>query len=179
MACLFSSSIGCRLNRTILFLLFTSDLHMYKYQRPEPCALGCRCRNIFCQIIKHFASKIILEILSFQIYWYRQGDLEPKFLRMIFYNAFTMVLLCVCGNLYIHNVGKTKWPIRGGLAKKPHQSLVTKASLWYCLVCCDLFFTYKMFADVNQWSSVLVNSMDIVNTYMQQWWKHSNFLMLN
>ncbi|WAR25958.1 TM243-like protein [Mya arenaria] len=42
------------------------------------------------------------------IYWYRQGDLEPKFLRLIFYNAFTMILLCICGNLYIHNIGYEK-----------------------------------------------------------------------
>lgn len=40
------------------------------------------------------------------IYWYRQGDLEPKFRNMIFYNAFVIILLCVCGNLYIHGVDK-------------------------------------------------------------------------
>ncbi|CAG5121210.1 unnamed protein product [Candidula unifasciata] len=39
------------------------------------------------------------------IYWYRQGDLESKFRRMIFYNAFTIALLCVAGNLYIAGVG--------------------------------------------------------------------------
>ncbi|XP_062599972.1 transmembrane protein 243-like [Saccostrea cucullata] len=38
------------------------------------------------------------------IFWYRQGDLEPKFRRMIIYNAFTIILLCVCGNLYFHNI---------------------------------------------------------------------------
>ncbi|RUS75964.1 hypothetical protein EGW08_016271, partial [Elysia chlorotica] len=38
------------------------------------------------------------------IYWYRQGDLEPRFRPMIFYNAFTVVLLCVVGNCYIHGV---------------------------------------------------------------------------
>lgn len=53
-----------------------------------------------------FAVVMLLIALShlLLIYWYRQGDLDPKFLRMIFFNTFTMILLCVCGNLYIHNV---------------------------------------------------------------------------
>ncbi|XP_005089922.1 transmembrane protein 243 [Aplysia californica] len=38
------------------------------------------------------------------IYWYRQGDLEPRFRSMILYNAFNIVMLCVVGNLYIHGV---------------------------------------------------------------------------
>lgn len=56
--------------------------------------------NIFFAVVMMFIgfSHLLL------IYWYRQGDLEPKFLRMIFYNAFTMILLCIVGNLYIHNV---------------------------------------------------------------------------
>ncbi|XP_074646332.1 transmembrane protein 243-like [Tubulanus polymorphus] len=38
------------------------------------------------------------------IYWYRQGDLEPKFRNLIYYNAFTILILCICANLYIHMV---------------------------------------------------------------------------
>ena len=53
-------------------------------------------------------------VVFFQIFWYRQGDLEPKFLRMIFYNAFTMILLCICGNLYIHNVWYLSISINNG-----------------------------------------------------------------
>jgi len=30
------------------------------------------------------------------IYWYRQGDLDPKFRVMIYYNAFTVILLSTC-----------------------------------------------------------------------------------
>ncbi|KFM71396.1 Transmembrane protein, partial [Stegodyphus mimosarum] len=30
------------------------------------------------------------------IYWYRQGDLHPKFRLLIYYNAFTVVLLSIC-----------------------------------------------------------------------------------
>ncbi|KAK3103272.1 hypothetical protein FSP39_018029 [Pinctada imbricata] len=55
-----------------------------------------------------FFAVIIVLICSshlFLIYWYRQGDLDPKFKKMIIYNAFTIILLCVCGNLYIHNIG--------------------------------------------------------------------------
>lgn len=36
------------------------------------------------------------------IYWYRQGDLEPKFRNLIYFNAFNIILLCVVANLYFH-----------------------------------------------------------------------------
>lgn len=60
--------------------------------------------NIFFAVVIFFigCSHVLL------IYWYRQGDLEPKFRRLIFFNALTMILLCVCGNLYIHNVDRGK-----------------------------------------------------------------------
>jgi len=41
------------------------------------------------------------------IYWYRQGDLEPRFRNMILFNAFNIMLLCIVGNLYIHNIDKS------------------------------------------------------------------------
>lgn len=34
------------------------------------------------------------------IYWYRQGDLDPKFRLMIYYNAFTVILLSTCALSY-------------------------------------------------------------------------------
>uniref|UniRef100_A0A8D0L840 Transmembrane protein 243 n=1 Tax=Sphenodon punctatus TaxID=8508 RepID=A0A8D0L840_SPHPU len=40
------------------------------------------------------------------IYWYRQGDLEPKFRNLIYYVLFSIVMLCICANLYFHEVGK-------------------------------------------------------------------------
>ncbi|KAI8745503.1 transmembrane protein 243 [Biomphalaria glabrata] len=54
-----------------------------------------------------FAFTILLICASHLVlvYWYRQGDLEPKFRTMIFYNSLTIILLCVAGNLYIHGVG--------------------------------------------------------------------------
>ncbi|KAK7489733.1 hypothetical protein BaRGS_00019128 [Batillaria attramentaria] len=67
--------------------------------------------NVFFAIVIVMicGSHLVLCIRFFvQIYWYRQGDLEPKFRNMIFYNAAVIILLCVCGNLYIHSVGMTK-----------------------------------------------------------------------
>ncbi|XP_065599784.1 transmembrane protein 243 isoform X1 [Cyrtonyx montezumae] len=40
------------------------------------------------------------------IYWYQQGDLEPKFRSLIYYILFSIVMLCICANLYFHEVGK-------------------------------------------------------------------------
>ncbi|OXB58554.1 hypothetical protein ASZ78_007093 [Callipepla squamata] len=40
------------------------------------------------------------------IYWYQQGDLEPKFRSLIYYILFSIIMLCVCANLYFHEVGK-------------------------------------------------------------------------
>ncbi|XP_047683836.1 transmembrane protein 243 isoform X2 [Prionailurus viverrinus] len=40
------------------------------------------------------------------IYWYRQGDLEPKFRNLIYYILFSLIMLCICANLYFHDVGK-------------------------------------------------------------------------
>ena len=37
------------------------------------------------------------------MYWYRQGDLEPKFRKMIYYNAFALFMLCICANIYIYS----------------------------------------------------------------------------
>ncbi|XP_028305757.1 transmembrane protein 243b [Gouania willdenowi] len=42
------------------------------------------------------------------IFWYRQGDLEPKFRKLIYYMLLSIVLLCLCANLYFHNVGSGK-----------------------------------------------------------------------
>ncbi|XP_038054086.1 transmembrane protein 243-like [Patiria miniata] len=41
------------------------------------------------------------------IYWYREGDVAPKFRGLIYYNAATVLFLCVCANLYIHEVEKS------------------------------------------------------------------------
>ncbi|XP_015239431.1 transmembrane protein 243b [Cyprinodon tularosa] len=38
------------------------------------------------------------------IFWYRQGDLEPKFRKLIYYMLATIMLLCLCANLYFFDV---------------------------------------------------------------------------
>ncbi|XP_066525306.1 transmembrane protein 243b [Hoplias malabaricus] len=40
------------------------------------------------------------------IFWYRRGELEPKFRNLIYYMLGSIVLLCVCANLYFHDVGR-------------------------------------------------------------------------
>lgn len=57
-----------------------------------------------------FATCIILVCGSVLvlIYWYRQGDLEPKFRNLIYYMLCSIVLLCICANLYFHDVGRDK-----------------------------------------------------------------------
>ncbi|XP_012696456.1 transmembrane protein 243b [Clupea harengus] len=42
------------------------------------------------------------------IFWYRQGDLEPKFRKLIYYMLSSIALLCICANLYFHDVGRVK-----------------------------------------------------------------------
>ncbi|XP_062928726.1 transmembrane protein 243b [Mobula hypostoma] len=55
-----------------------------------------------------FVVCIILSCVSVAVLicWYRQGDLEPKFRNLIYYNLFSTILLCICANLYFHGVGK-------------------------------------------------------------------------
>ncbi|XP_029471080.1 transmembrane protein 243 isoform X2 [Rhinatrema bivittatum] len=50
-----------------------------------------------------FLSSVTALIL---IFWYRQGDLEPKFRNLIYYILFSVIMLCICANLYFHDVGK-------------------------------------------------------------------------
>nr|XP_029500455.1 transmembrane protein 243 [Oncorhynchus nerka] len=40
------------------------------------------------------------------IVWYRQGDLDPKFRKLIYYMLASIMLLCLCANLYYHDVGR-------------------------------------------------------------------------
>ncbi|XP_060759347.1 transmembrane protein 243b isoform X2 [Neoarius graeffei] len=67
-------------------------------------ALPPKPLNIF------FAFCILLICISvlILIFWYRQGDLEPKFRNLIYYMLFSIVLLCICANLYFHDVGRDK-----------------------------------------------------------------------
>ncbi|KAK4311922.1 hypothetical protein Pmani_016610 [Petrolisthes manimaculis] len=35
--------------------------------------------------------------------WYRNGDLDPKFLKLIYFNAVCIILICICGNIMFHS----------------------------------------------------------------------------
>ena len=48
---------------------------------------------------------IIYCIVVTQVYWYRQGELDPKFRKLLIYNAFVLIVLCICANLYFLQVG--------------------------------------------------------------------------
>lgn len=39
------------------------------------------------------------------VYWYRKGELEPKFRTLIYYNAIVTSLLCLVANLYFFQTG--------------------------------------------------------------------------
>ena len=51
-------------------------------------------------------TSLMIFLFSLQIYWYRQGDVDPKFRKMIYFNSFTTILLCICANVYFH---KRSW----------------------------------------------------------------------
>ncbi|KAK8726630.1 hypothetical protein OTU49_009963 [Cherax quadricarinatus] len=36
------------------------------------------------------------------IVWYRLGDLDPKFKKLIYFNTLCIILLCICGNIFFH-----------------------------------------------------------------------------
>ncbi|CAH1266184.1 TMEM243 [Branchiostoma lanceolatum] len=54
----------------------------------------------------YFGVCVILTCISniILIFWYRKGDIDPKFRSLIYYNAFVILVLCVCANLYFHGV---------------------------------------------------------------------------
>ncbi|XP_042879337.1 transmembrane protein 243-like [Penaeus japonicus] len=50
---------------------------------------------VFCIII------ICISHLTL-IVWYRQGDLDPKFKKLIYFNTFCIIMLCICANIFFH-----------------------------------------------------------------------------
>ncbi|CAI9542747.1 unnamed protein product [Staurois parvus] len=66
---------------------------------PQPPPKPVNVFFAFCILLCSITSLIL-------IFWYRQGDLEPKFRNLIYYILFSVVMLCICANLYFHDVGK-------------------------------------------------------------------------
>ncbi|XP_039263762.2 transmembrane protein 243-like [Styela clava] len=40
------------------------------------------------------------------IYWYREGDVDPKFKKLIYFNSASVVMLCICANSYFFSCHK-------------------------------------------------------------------------
>nr|KAF6470461.1 transmembrane protein 243 [Molossus molossus] len=78
-------------------LILVTLISAFVFPQPPPKPL-----NIFFAVCISLSS-ITACIL---IYWYRQGDLEPKFRNLIYYILFSIIMLCICANLYFHDVGK-------------------------------------------------------------------------
>ncbi|KAL1257062.1 hypothetical protein QQF64_012607 [Cirrhinus molitorella] len=69
----------------------------FVFPTPPPTAL-----NIFFVVcIIMICSSVLVLIV-----WYRQGDLDPKFRGLIYYSTGLIFLLCLCANLYFHDVGR-------------------------------------------------------------------------
>lgn len=68
----------------------------HSVQRPE--LRNCPCVHVF--------PMMPFSVSFCQIVWYRQGELEPKFRNLIYYMLCSIVLLCICANLYFHDVGR-------------------------------------------------------------------------
>ncbi|XP_065138801.1 transmembrane protein 243 [Paramisgurnus dabryanus] len=81
---------------TSLLVLLTL-ISSFVFPTPPPTAL-----NIFFVLCIIMICSSILVL----IFWYRQGDLDPKFRGLIYYSIGCIILLCVCANLYFHNVGR-------------------------------------------------------------------------
>ncbi|XP_053479471.1 transmembrane protein 243 [Ictalurus punctatus] len=78
-------------------LVIVTIISSFVFPTPAPNAL-----NVFFGICIIMICSSVLVL----IYWYRQGDLEPKFRHLIYYTLASIVLLCLCANLYFHDVGR-------------------------------------------------------------------------
>ncbi|XP_043120796.1 transmembrane protein 243 [Puntigrus tetrazona] len=81
---------------TSLFVLVTV-ISSFVFPTPPPTAL-----NIFFVVCIIMICSSVLVL----IFWYRQGDLDTKFLGLIYYSIVLVILLCLCANLYFHDVGR-------------------------------------------------------------------------
>lgn len=78
-------------------LVIVTIISSFVFPTPHPKGL-----NIFFVVCIVMICSSVLVL----IYWYRQGDLEPKFRNLITYTIGSVILLCLCANLYFHDVGR-------------------------------------------------------------------------
>ncbi|XDV29102.1 hypothetical protein PO909_032260 [Leuciscus waleckii] len=69
----------------------------FVFPTPPPTAL-----NIFFVVCILMICSSVLVL----IFWYRQGDLDAKFRGLIYYSIGLVIVLCLCANLYFHDVGR-------------------------------------------------------------------------
>ncbi|XP_067275778.1 transmembrane protein 243 isoform X2 [Pseudorasbora parva] len=85
--------------RTLLgeTLTLVTVISSFVFPTPPPTTL-----NIFFVVCIIMICSSVLVL----IFWYRQGDLDPKFRGLIYYSIGLIILLCLCANLYFHDVGR-------------------------------------------------------------------------
>ncbi|TRY62408.1 hypothetical protein DNTS_031821, partial [Danionella cerebrum] len=81
---------------TFLWVLITV-ISSFVFPTPPPTEL-----NIFFVICIVMIGSSVMVL----IFWYQQGDLDPKFNVLIYYSIGIVNLLCLCANLYFHDVGR-------------------------------------------------------------------------
>ncbi|XP_052007830.1 LOW QUALITY PROTEIN: transmembrane protein 243 [Xyrauchen texanus] len=78
-------------------LVLVTVISSFVFPIPTPTAL-----NIFFVVCIIMICSSVLVL----IFWYRHGDLDPKFRGLIYYSIGCIILLCLCANLYFHDVGR-------------------------------------------------------------------------
>ncbi|KAG1936881.1 transmembrane protein 243 [Pimephales promelas] len=78
-------------------LVLVTIISSFVFPTPPPTAL-----NIFFVVCIIMICTSVLVL----IFWYRQGDLDVKFRGLIYYSIGLIILLCLCANLYFHDVGR-------------------------------------------------------------------------
>lgn len=63
----------------------------------------------------HLHSLVLVAVSPFsshlpKAFWYRRGELEPKFRTLIYYNAVVTILLCLVANFYFFQLGQKGFP---------------------------------------------------------------------
>ncbi|XP_077049773.1 LOW QUALITY PROTEIN: transmembrane protein 243 [Siphateles boraxobius] len=78
-------------------LVLVTVISSFVFPTPPPTAL-----NIFFVVCIIMTCTSVLVL----VFWYRQGDLDAKFRCLIYYSTGLIILLCLCANLYFHDVGR-------------------------------------------------------------------------
>lgn len=94
-----SERLLCRMHPAHLWIHHHAGKALEIHVHQDPLSLYlCSCTTVATAFVTCWWSQPL------QIVWYRQGDLEPKFRNLIYYMLVSIVLLCLCANLYFHDV---------------------------------------------------------------------------